>query len=40
MKNIDLEPLGTSPNNFQATTINRQFSGTAPIQDVCTGELG
>ena len=37
MKNIDFGPLGTSPNNFQATTINRQFSGTAPIQDVVQG---
>lgn len=36
MKNVDFNNVGSSPSNFQATSINRQFAGTNPIQDVIT----
>lgn len=34
MKNVDFGNVNSSPNNFQSTTVNRQFSGTAPLQEV------
>lgn len=34
MKNVDFGNVGTSPSNFTSTTVNKQFPGTSPIQDV------
>jgi len=36
MKNVEFGPIGSSPGNFQATTINRQYPGTTALQDVIT----
>jgi hypothetical protein len=36
MKNVDFTNINSSPTNFNSTTINRQFPGTSPNQEIIT----